>query len=82
MLDSEAKNGQVTTVSLREIIKKTVRSILDLKVAKGQEKFVASNARSIAEAWFRAIYVDETPVGFVMISDIPEKAEYCTFSRI
>ena len=69
-------------VSLREINKETFRSILNLSVAKEQEKFVAPNARSIAEAhfsenaWFRAIYADGTPVGFVMISDVPEKAEY------
>jgi len=82
MLDSETKNSQVTTVSLREITRETVYQILALKVSKEQERFIASNERSIAEAyfaedaWFRAIYADETPVGFVMLSDIPEKAEY------
>ena len=62
------------TVTLREITKETLRQILDLNVAASQQGFVASNARSIAEAhfdpdhaWFRAIYVDETPVGFVML---------------
>lgn len=69
-------------VSLRKITEETLRSILNLRVSREQEKFVASNAVSIAEAyfaeyaWFRAIYADETPVGFLMISDIPEKGEY------
>ncbi len=76
MPDNEAR------ISLREITRETLRSILDLRVAKEQEELVASNARSIAEAhfaenaWFRAIYADETPVGFVMLSEVPEKAEY------
>ncbi len=44
---------------------------------------VAPNSVSIAEAyfhrdnaWFRAIYADEEPVGVVMIYDNPDKAEY------
>jgi diamine N-acetyltransferase len=82
VLDHETKNSPAAKVSLREITRETVKSILDLGVSKEQERFIASNARSSAEAyfaeeaWFRAIYVDETPVGFVMISDVPEKAEY------
>lgn len=70
------------TVSLREITKETVNSILNLSVTKAQEQFVASNAVSIAQAhfsadaWFRAIYADETPVGFLMLSDQPDKGEY------
>ena len=47
-----------------------------------QRGFVAPNAVSIAQAyfepkaWFRAIYAGETPVGFVMLHDDPEKREY------
>jgi diamine N-acetyltransferase len=43
---------------------------------------VASNAESIAEAyfskeaWFRAVYADETPVGFVMLHDDPREHRY------
>ena len=61
-------------VSLREITRETVESILELEVAPKQEEFVATNAVSLAEAlfspeaWYRAIYADETPVGFVMLS--------------
>ena len=74
--------GRKATVSLREITKETVNSVLNLSVTKEQEQFVASNAFSIAqahfseEAWFRAIYADETPVGFLMLSDQPDKGEY------
>jgi diamine N-acetyltransferase len=82
MPDSQIPADSVATVSLREITAETLRSILSLSVTKEQEKFVASNAVSIAQAhfsehaWFRAIYADETPVGFLMLYDDPEKAEY------
>ena len=65
-----------STISLREITRETLRDVLRLKVAPEQEKFVATNAVSIAQAhfypetaWFRAIYADDTPVGFVMIEE-------------
>ena len=69
-------------VTLREIDADTVRAICNLAVRPDQLKFVAPNAVSIAQAyfekraWFRAIYADETPVGFAMIEDWPEKPEY------
>lgn len=46
-----------------------------------QQRLVATNALSIAEAhfapeaWFRAIYADETPVGFLMLHDENLKAD-------
>ncbi len=70
------------TVELREITGETVRAICRLVVAPDQEGFVAPNAVSIAEAyfepnaWFRAIYADGEPVGFVMLEDDPAKEEY------
>lgn len=82
MPDSKTSLGIEATVTLREVTQETVNSILNLRVTKEQEPFVASNAVSIAEAyfsadaWFRAIYADETPVGFLMLSDRPEKGEY------
>ena len=82
MPDSKTSLGIEATVSLREITQETVNSILNLCVAQEQEQFVASNAVSIAqahfseEAWFRAIYADDTPVGFLMLSDQPDKGEY------
>ena len=69
-------------VTFREITEDSVRTICDLSVRSDQQKFVAPNAVSIAQAhfskhaWFRAIYADETPIGFIMIEDQPEKPEY------
>lgn len=70
------------TVTLREVSWETLDDILVLRVTDDQRKFVADNARSIAQAhfcdhaWFRAIYADDTPVGFIMLDDQPEKPEY------
>jgi diamine N-acetyltransferase len=71
------------TVMLREITSATVRMICELQVAPHQVGFVAPNAISIAQAhfepetaWFRAIYADETPVGFLMLEDDPANEEY------
>ena len=69
-------------VSLREITEETLRPILKLSVSSEQESFVAPNSVSIAEAhfakdaWFRGIYADDTPVGFVMLYDDPSKPVY------
>ena len=70
-------------VTLQEITKGNLEAILALKVREDQEKFVASNAVSIAQAhfhpeiaWFRAIYADETPVGFVMLANDSANSEY------
>jgi len=63
------------TVSLREITKATARAIMFLDVTTGQETLVAPNAVSIAQAhfepqaWMRAIYADEVPVGFALLED-------------
>jgi len=69
-------------VTLREVTEDTVRSVCELAVKEEQNSYVAPNAISIAEAyfskdaWFRAIYADETPVGFAMLEVQPKKAEY------
>jgi diamine N-acetyltransferase len=69
-------------VTLREVTRETVRAICRLQVGPGQDRFVAANAVSIAEAyfqpkaWFRAIYAGEEPVGFVMLYEDQDKAEY------
>jgi diamine N-acetyltransferase len=70
-------------VSLREVDEENLLPILKLSVSETQEQFVASNAVSLAQAyfaceraWFRAIYADETPVGFLMLDDDPQKPEY------
>ena len=71
-------------VSLREITADMVDAIIKLSetLPDDQQKMVAPNAVSIAQAhfsenaWFRAICADETPVGFVMLYDDPNKHEY------
>jgi diamine N-acetyltransferase len=66
------------TVELREITRESLRDVLDLAVAPEQQQYVAPNVRSIAEAhfepraWFRAVYADDEPVGFVMLYRDPE----------
>ena len=62
-------------VTLREITAETVRQITNLSVRPEQQRFVAGNAVSLAEAlfsneaWYRAIYDGESPAGFVMLWD-------------
>ena len=69
-------------VSLREITKETLTEILKLKVAGSQQGLVGDNANSISQAhfdekaWFRAVYADETPVGFALLSIDREKPEF------
>jgi diamine N-acetyltransferase len=75
-------SGHQARVTLREVSKDTVREICRLAVSPSQANFVAPNAVSIAEAyfepkaWFRAIYADDAPVGFVMLFDDPETPAY------
>jgi diamine N-acetyltransferase len=70
-------------VTLREITKENLWSILRLKVTPDQEQFVASNAVSLAEAhfepelpYFRAIYAGDVPVGFLMLEYNAEEQFY------
>lgn len=72
--------GPDAPVTLREITSATVRTICKLSntLTPAQQRMVAANAVSIAEAyfepnhWFRAIYAGETPVGFVMLYTGPD----------
>jgi diamine N-acetyltransferase len=76
--------GPEAQVSLREITAETVREICKLSetLTPPKKYMVAPNAVSIAQAhfephaWFRAVYADDTPVGFVMLYDDPETPEY------
>ena len=69
-------------ITLRKVVKENLGAILKLDVAEDQRRFVASNAVSLAQAyvspdaWPRAIYAGEVPVGFVMLSLDPEKPEH------
>lgn len=80
--DEQNEPTRNSAVSLREVTAENLRQVLRLKVKPEQENFVADNATSIAEAhfeekaWFRVIYAGETPVGFLMLYDEPDSANY------
>ena len=65
-------------VTLREITADTVRQVTALEVGPEQHGLVASNANSIAQAyfepkaWFRAVAAGDDLVGFVMVYRDPE----------
>lgn len=69
-------------VTLRPITHENYSAILKLHVAPEQRHQVAANNDSLTEAayekyvWKRAIYADDTPVGFVMLYDDPHKPMY------
>jgi diamine N-acetyltransferase len=64
-------------VSLREITSANRTAVEALTVSAVQAEYVAGVAESLIEAaetpdacpWYRAVYADDRPVGFVMISD-------------
>ncbi len=64
-------------ITLRELTEANISAVEQLRVRAGQEMFVDDVARSLAEAkskpasrpWYRAVYADETPVGFLMIRE-------------
>lgn len=72
----------MTTVSLRVVTEDNLKDVLGLSVSESQKDFVAPNVESLAEAavvpeaWFRAIYADESPVGFLMLSDDRAQQRY------
>jgi diamine N-acetyltransferase len=69
-------------VTLREVDQQNVRDVCDLKVSPTQETHVAPNGVTIAEsayepnAWLRAIYADDEPVGLVGLVTDTETPEY------
>jgi RimJ/RimL family protein N-acetyltransferase len=67
-------------VALRDITEDNRAAVTALEVEPSQRRFVSSVADSLAEAhetpegkpWYRAIYADDRPVGFLMLSwDVP-----------
>lgn len=64
------------TISLREITEGNAASVGALRTTPEQEQFVSTVAYSLREAasepegnpWYRAIYADEQPVGFIMLA--------------
>jgi GNAT superfamily N-acetyltransferase len=64
------------TISLREITDDNEAAVRALRTTIEQEKFVSTVDYSLREAadepdgnpWFRAIYADDQPVGFIMLA--------------
>ncbi len=67
--------NKTPTIHFMRITAKTVVEICKLSetLSSAQRKMVADNALSIAQAhfsesaWIRAIYADDTPIGFIML---------------
>ena len=64
------------TITLREITDDNEEAVRALQTTPEQGQFVSTVTYSLTEAaahpegnpWFRAVYADEEPVGFVMLS--------------
>jgi diamine N-acetyltransferase len=77
------------TIVLKDVTKDNFSAIGALEVSAEQNKFLASNLYSLAEASFyaehrpRAIYDDDTLVGFLMYSHNrpDDQPEYCDIFR-
>jgi len=75
---SSVADVSAVTVTLREVTEASLDSVLKVHTTSAQERFVSTVADSLSEAaatpqgspWYRAVYADERPVGFVMVSRI------------
>lgn len=70
------------SVSLKQITPENFDECINLKVARGQEKFVAPNVKSIAQSKIyptmniSAVYDEDEMVGFVMFGLDPDDEKY------
>ena len=73
-------HGHAVPVTLREVTRHNIQAVMALDAGDGGRQ-VAPNAKSMAqaavygEAWARAIYAGDDPVGFVMLYDPSRVAE-------
>jgi diamine N-acetyltransferase len=66
----------VSVVTLREVTDENRGTVLAVRVAPTQKRFVGTVVGALTDAqeipegkpWYRAIYADDQPVGFVMLS--------------
>lgn len=69
-------------ITLQEITKKNWLDVIYLKVREDQQRFIATNAVSLAQLHFlddfeaKAIYADDTLVGFAMYGVDEDDGEY------
>ena len=74
--------GRESTLTLREITKDNWRAVANLRLPPHQKGNLASNPMSMVEAhysedaWMRAVYADETIVGFLMMAIWPPNDGY------
>lgn len=67
-------HGRALAVTLREVTRHNIQAVMSLDAGDGGRQ-VAPNAKSMAqaavygEAWPRAIFAGDVPVGFVMLYD-------------
>ncbi len=70
---ANTSTNNINNVNLVKITAENLQDVMRLKVAEEQKNYVDINSVSIAEgcfydgSWFRAIYHNEIPVGFVML---------------
>lgn len=82
MNESKQSEYSIDKISLKKISRSNLELILNLKVKPRQRALIATNAYSIAQAhftrgvWFRAIYLEDIPIGFVMLRDNSLKHKY------
>ncbi len=80
--DSMTELTPDAVVNLRPISEDNVMAVIKLDVADNQKDLVAPNSVSIAQAahttnrWERAIYADDEPVGYVLLSEDRSKPRY------
>jgi diamine N-acetyltransferase len=80
--DTPASPHRNSVLTLREITEHNWRPVANLKVFPAQEGNLASNPMSMVEAhysedaWMRAVYADETIVGFLMMAIWPPTEGY------
>lgn len=69
-------------LTLREVSRENVQQVVELSVRADQEQYVSANGNSLAEAhyepdaWFRALYADQEPVGLCVMFIDPERDDY------
>lgn len=79
---SKLKARPAGTMTLQALTKKNIGNVMSLRVDKAQQRHVAPNVESVAEAyvhqdyWCRGVFVGDTAVGFLMLWDRPKKHKY------
>ncbi|MFW9881152.1 MAG: GNAT family N-acetyltransferase [Candidatus Thorarchaeota archaeon] len=84
MTDENIPLYDIEKVTLRRITRRNYRKIIELRVKPEQKDLIASNAVSMTdayffrEAWMRAIYLGEKPIGFIMLGINSLKYKFIT----